>query len=369
MLKKLITVLTASILLVAFSHKAHAFVQGEWNMNVIEKISAKVKKVATSKYTDDFSDTWSFSADGQFAIDGMPLGTWGIMKKKFVVYIDASVLNIILANNLQDAGFPGDTAVTITSTKASGTITKAGSIKGTYKVVALVTTSGVTGKMTVNGNFSGTKISDGDNPPADGTTFTISEYFPLGQGDTWTYREEDDELTVKTISGTENINGVDAAKIMDEDGDYYLWTNSNGLVWHKEYDADDVPGCGWQQLIFNPPIIASGAVVSVGSTYSSNTILGETDCAGGSATASISYVFNVEGIDSVTVPAGTFNNCLRIKGILTVNGSTATNEMTIWLAKGVGEVKSISVSKQNGVAVATWTDELVSAVVGGVSFN
>jgi hypothetical protein len=58
-----------------------------------------------------------------------------------------------------------------------------------------------------------------------------------------------------------------------------------------------------------------------------------------------------------------------IKGILTVNGSTETNEMTIWLAKGVGEVKSISVSKQNGVAVETWTDELVSAVVGGLSFN
>jgi hypothetical protein len=367
--KKLITVLIASIFLIAFSHKAHAFVQGEWNMNVIEKISAKVKKVATTKYTDEFSDTWSFSADGQFAIDGMPLGTWGIIKKKFVVYIDASVLNIILANNLQDAGFPGDTAVTITSTKASGTMTKAGAIKGTYKVVALVTTSGVTGKMTVNGNFSGTKISDGDNPPTDGTTFTISDYFPLGQGDTWTYREEDDELTVKTISGTENINGVDAAKIIDEDGDYYLWTNSNGLVWHKEYDAEDVPGCGWQQLIFNPPIISSDAVVSVGSTYASNTTLSETDCAGGSATASISYVFSVEGIDSVTVPAGTFNNCLMIKGILTVNGSTETNEMTIWLAKGVGEVKSISVSKQNGVAVETWTDELVSAVVGGLSFN
>lgn len=73
--KKLITILIASVFLIAFSHKVHAFVQGEWNMNVIENISAKVKKVATTKYTDDFSDTWSFSADGQFAIDGMPLGT------------------------------------------------------------------------------------------------------------------------------------------------------------------------------------------------------------------------------------------------------------------------------------------------------
>ena len=369
MFKKLLTVLIASMFFIAFSSQAHAFVQGEWNMSVIEKVSAKVKKVTATNYTDDFSDTWSFSADGQFAIDGMPLGTWGTVKKKFVVYLDASILNVILADNLQDAGFPGDTAVTITSTKASGTIKKDGSIKGTYKVVALVTTSGVTGKMTVNGKFTGIKISDNDNPPDDGTTFSISEYFPLGQGDTWTYREEDDDLTVKTVAGTEEINGVDAAKIIDEDGDYYLWTNSNGLVWYKEYDADDIPGCGWQQIIFNPPVIASGDVVSIGSAYASTSTLSETDCTGGSATVSVSYLFNIEGIENVTVPAGTFNNCLRIKGILAVNGSTETNEMTIWLAKGVGEVKSINISRQNGVAVETWTSDLVSAVVGGVSYH
>jgi hypothetical protein len=364
--KKLLTVVMVSIFLIALSHQAHAFVEGEWDMHVIEKVSAKVKKIATAQYTDDFSDTWSFSTNGQFAVDGMPLGTWGIVKKKFVVYLDKSILNIIFANNLQDAGFPIDTVVTVTSTKASGTLKKDGSITGTYKIVAVITTSGVTGKLTVNGKFAGAKIAD--NPPDDGTTFTMSEYFPLGQGDTWTYREEDEELTVKTISGTEKINGVDAAKMIDEDGDYQLWTNSNGLVWYKEYDADDIPGCGWEQLIFNPPINASGPVVFVGSTYASNTTLTETDCTGSSATSSLSYEFSIEGIENVTVPAGTFINCLKIKGNLTVNGSTQTSEMTIWLAKGLGEVKSINISKQNGSIVNTWTIDLVNAVVGGVSY-
>jgi hypothetical protein len=367
--KKLLAVLIVSVFFIAFSHQAYAFVEGQWDMSVTEKINAKVKNVATAKYTDDFSDTWSFTTNNQFAVDGMTLGTWEIVKKKFVVYLDESLLGVILTNNLQDEGFPSDTVVTITSTKASGTMKKDGSIKGTYKIVAVITTSGVTGKLTVNSKFAGIKISEGDNPLDDGTVFTISEYFPLGQGDTWTYREEDDDLTVRTISGTENINGVDAAKIIDEDGDYYLWTNSNGLIWHKEYDADDVPGCGWQQFIFNPPIIASGPIVSVGSTYASNTTLTETDCAGGAANVSISYVFSLEGIENVTVPAGTFNNCLRIKGILAVNGSTETQELTIWLAQGVGEVKEISISKQNGVAVETWTSDLVSAVVGGGSYH
>ncbi|MDQ7787727.1 MAG: hypothetical protein RDU01_08960 [Thermodesulfovibrionales bacterium] len=367
MYKKLLAVLITSVFLIAFSHQAQAFVEGEWDMYVIEKVSAKVKNVATAKYTDDFSDTWSFETDGQFTINGITLGTWGIVGNNFAVYLDESLVGVILANNLQDAGFPGDTVVTITSTKASGTMKKDGSIKGTYKIVAVITTSAGTGKLTVNAKFTGIKIAD--NPPDDGTTFTMSEYFPLGQGDTWTYREDDDDLTVKTISGTEKINSIDAAKIIDEDGDYYLWTNNDGLAWHKEYDADDVPGCGWEQFNFNPPIIASGAIVSIGSTYASTSTVSKTDCTGGSATLTVSYVFSIEGIDSVTVPAGTFNNCLRLKGILTVNGSTETNEMTIWLAKGVGKVKSISISTQNGVAVETWTDDLVSAVVSGVSYH
>ena len=366
MLKKMLMVLIVSLCINASAHQAHAFVQGQWNMNVTEKISAKVKNVATAKYTDNFSDVWSFSNEGQFAIDGLQFGIWAVDGKKFVVDLDESLLGFILAANLQGEGFPSDTVVAITSIQASGTMKKDGSLKGKYKFTAEVTASGVTGTLKVNGKFTGVKIAD--NPTDNGTEFTISEYFPLGQGDTWTYLQEDDDLTVKTIAGTENIKGVNAAKIIDEDGDYYLWSNSNGLVWYKEYDADDIPGCGWEQLIFNPPIYASGPVVSVGSVSASVTALTETDCTGGLATASISYEFRIEGIEDVTVPAGTFTHCLRIKGTLALNGGTQATELTIWLAKGVGEVKEISIDKQNGVIVNTWTNDLVSAVVGGVSY-
>lgn len=355
-----------SVFLVVFSLQAHAFVEGQWDMSVTEKMNAKVKNVATVKYTDTFSDVWLFSPGGEFAVDGMPMGTWTIDGNKFVVSFDEPLLELMLAADLQDEGFPDDTVVTITSTQGSGTMKKDGSLKGKYKITGEVASSGGTGKLTVNGKFTGVQAAD--EPSDTGTEFLISEYFPLGQGDTWTYWEEDNELTVKTITGTENINGVDAARIIDEDGDYTLWTNSNGLVWYKEYEADDIPGCGWRQLVFSPPVQTSDPVVSVGSVYASASTLTETDCTGSSSAASVSYEFRFDGTEDVTVPAGTFMNCLRIKGFLSIDGTPEANEMTIWLAKGIGQVKFISIVRQNGVTVETFTEDLVSAVVGGVSY-
>lgn len=97
---------------------------------------------------------------------------------------------------------------------------------------------------------------------AGGEGTTIADYFPLGQGDTWTYIQEDAELTTKTVSGT---------------------------------------------------------VVPVGSTYTGTTTLTDTDCTGESSTSPVSYEFRIEGIEDVTVPAGTFTTCLQLKGNFTIN--------------------------------------------------
>jgi hypothetical protein len=191
--------------------------------------------------------------------------------------------------------------------------------------------------------------------------YNITEYFPLEEGDTWTYREEDEELTTKIISGTENINGVIAKRMLDEDGDYTLWTNTDGIKWYKEFDADDIQDCGWEQINFNPPIGASGSSVTVGSIFSSTTIMIRTDCTGYSTTESISYESRIEGIEDVTVSAGTFEDCIKIKINLTSDFQNA--EITIWLAKGLGQIKSSNISS-NG----TWTTDLVSANVGGLIY-
>ena len=197
-----------------------------------------------------------------------------------------------------------------------------------------------------------------------GGKFTIAEYFPLAQGDTWTYREEDGELTTPIISGTESINGVNAAKMIDEDGDYQLHTNSNGITWYKTYDADDLAGCGWSQSVFTPPITITPAEVSIGAKYTSNFTTNYSNCRGESKTTSSSTEWTIEGIEDVTVTAGTFKDCLKLKikfnNIFSDEGQIQSSEATMWLAKGVGKVKWINNSG--------YTRYLINAIVGGVSY-
>ena len=375
-MKKILTVLFVSIFLMAFAPQAQAYVEGLWSMDIVETIKAKVKGVGKYKDTDYFSDNWEFHSDNTFSIDGYEVGTWEVIGKKFYVYIDEAKISDILEQNLIDnADFPIDTTITIYAAQASGKKNKDGTIKAKYKFQAIVEAEGFTGKLNVKGKATGIWISsshtggDGNGGGDPGTTYyAISEYFPRGQGNTWTYVEEDEELTVQTVSGTEEVNGVNAVKVIDEDGDYNLWTNSDGLVLHKIYDADDVPGCGWSQLIFNPPIKLADPVVSVGSTSASTSTIYYSDCAGSSESSAISYEITIEGVEDVTVPAGTFNDCLKIKFILTMNGGADVNEDTSWAAKGLGTVKSISISKHNGFVVGTYTDDLVSAVINGINY-
>ncbi|MEW6418018.1 MAG: fibronectin type III domain-containing protein [Nitrospirota bacterium] len=203
------------------------------------------------------------------------------------------------------------------------------------------------------------------------TCYNIAEYLPLAQGDTWSYRDTvDGDLETDIISGTENINGVDAAKKIDEDGDYQLWTNSNGITFYKKYDADDLDedcgeGHGWSQSVFTPPITATPAEVCIGAKYTSTFTSYYTNCRGESKTATSSMEFTIEGIEDVTVTAGTFKDCLKGKtkssNMFSDEGQIGSGESTIWLAKGVGVVKSIDESGH--------PQDLLSATVGGVHYG
>ena len=207
------------------------------------------------------------------------------------------------------------------------------------------------------------------------TTYKMADYFPLGLGDTWTYEEEFGGFFTKTVSGTETINGTIAQKMDEMGAAYTLFTNdSNGLKRYKTFTTEDG---SWRMDIFNPPIIYSPAAFSVGNSQTFNSTVSYSDGEGLLDSGTITGTSTVEGIETAVVPAGTFEDCLRIK--ITENyalsgGSLSfTTDYTLWLAKGVGIVRdtgseTISVF---GVPIGTftWDEKLSSATIGGVSYQ
>ncbi|MEW6586105.1 MAG: hypothetical protein AB1442_10910 [Nitrospirota bacterium] len=203
--------------------------------------------------------------------------------------------------------------------------------------------------------------------------FTLSEYFPLGQGDIWTYRDIHGDYDSLTIGGTEIINGVAGVKVIKNSGTYNLKTIDNsGLKELKEYDIDED---GWNIKIYNPPKHYLPAKLHVGQSHSYTSTVHYADNSGISKTGTETGTFTVVGIEDVTVPAGTFKDCLKIHTVINFSfsdGSYLDEDIgTSWLAKGVGIVKQSGTSTENTggvVEVGTWDDVLVSATIGGVKY-
>lgn len=90
-------------------------------------------------------------------------------------------------------------------------------------------------------------------------------------------------------------------------------------------------------------------------------------------TFSLKLSQTVFGIESITVPAGTFPNSLRMESkavflvSLTRGGSgTVTQTNTVWLVPGIGRVKEIVEGRvEDGPVIASLTEELLSYVVNG----
>jgi hypothetical protein len=230
-------------------------------------------------------------------------------------------------------------------------------------VLALTVVIGLNGCGGGGGGSSDSGGGDGGGGGA--TTYQTAEYFPLGQGDTWTYLEDGQNYSTTTVSGTEVINGTTAKKMLEDSGDYTLMTSdSNGITYYKVYEVDE---SGWEQFTFSPPGAYIPGEVSVGNKYTGTSTLNYTNSEGSSLTGTVSIEVTLQGTENVTVPAGTFNDCLKfsIKRIMSSGQLTESYEGTLWLAKGVGRVKETGTTINTDNSVDQDTFELVSATVGG----
>jgi hypothetical protein len=382
---KKLTIILLAFLLSLVSSYAFASVYGTWNMESIWKSTLKQGKAKPIIVTENLSDVWTFQDDNSLKSNYF-IGTWTQKAKSasFTVTIGSDVMGLFLQNKLASSGLPA--TVTIKKLRIFGSEKniygsgkKDWTIKGKYEIQAdLVFPDLSTGKLAINGSFTGT------------LPYETSEYFPLGLGDSWTTKEtqtrttQEGEVTevntdTTSVFGTEKIKGVIAMKRGNtETGSYDLMTNTNGLNIYKTYDTDYEGDVLVNETFdtFNPPLMNSPPKLSVGTRGTFKSTMTHKESSGFKATAKITVEMIVEGIEDVTVPAGTFEDCLKISikrdSIVKKLNHEELSLGTYWFAKGIGMVKreETNTMTNNNVVEETEisTEELLSATVGGVNY-
>jgi hypothetical protein len=180
-------------------------------------------------------------------------------------------------------------------------------------------------------------------------TYSITEYFPLSEGDRWVNQLEGGEVFTRTVSGTVELHGRTCVRILDaanDAGDYWIG-EPDGLHYAGEFDSGE-------EYSFDPPIRFPNGI-AVGDSGVENTtvyLLGVNDGAG-------TMGWELVAVETVTVPAGTFEGCMKVR--LTPDYGGSTSDFYIWFAHGVGMVKFESLTDPEA-----W--ELQSADVGGTQY-
>lgn len=209
--------------------------------------------------------------------------------------------------------------------------------------------------------------------------YRLAEYRPLHQDDAWSYHHVSDSEDENTVN--QSVTGVEAGDIMEfirlqvaENGNYQLLTNTDGIVLYESFTAGDA---GWTAFAYEPPYVLFPAEMTAGISYTSEPAEVTRTLPEGNAAliATMARESVLEGVEEVTVPAGKFEDCLRILHRMTItfaNGGVKTCDEYNYLAKRVGLVKGRSHCTMTPVEgeVSTSNDsrELLSATVGGVTY-
>jgi hypothetical protein len=174
------------------------------------------------------------------------------------------------------------------------------------------------------------------------------EYFPLNVGTELYYNSTDDTGTWDTkryieegggflhgIFGTFTVLWVEAHQQLGETS--YTWINQmwlsksgNSLVWWGFKDEN-------AQVIADQGLIYVTEPVQVGKSNYGETSSVLTLSGGGSQSINFEGNYTVEAVESVTVPAGTFDDTIRVhEQEITPDG---TIDFYVWYAPNVGAIK------------------------------
>jgi hypothetical protein len=177
------------------------------------------------------------------------------------------------------------------------------------------------------------------------TVMAAVDYFPLQVGNRWEFLANGFSSSALEVTGTALVNGVTTFVVTDDLGEQIFFTNdANGIRRHREYYPFD----GFD-VVFTPPLKQAHASMVVGGSVSSNGIATFTIFGIGSFPLSYTSTSRVEALETVTVPASTFQtlrarSTIRIYGALPGGYLDETLQQTDWLAKHIGPVKESQVS-------------------------
>ena len=195
--------------------------------------------------------------------------------------------------------------------------------------------------------------------------YDLQDYYPLQVGDVRLYIVNITEagqpprifLEREPISRTENIGGAETFIIgelewdcWNEEYDAFAW-DTDGLKMYREAECED----GQPEVInFDPPVLLTPRQFALGETKNRTVqVDGE----------NITAEQTLEAIEDVTVYAGTFNNCLRLRSRFDFGGGDF-EESVSWYAEGIGLVKEEITETEDG-ETETEILELAAAVVNG----
>lgn len=170
--------------------------------------------------------------------------------------------------------------------------------------------------------------------------YDLKEYYPLSQGNRWTYSlMEDEGVTQYTarIKGREIINGITTTKMFYGNDDYEcIFLDAEGVKMNKAFYDDEYEIDTPSSIMFPKVKLGESRECSITATFF-NIIKGKEI-----GKANIVDKITLESVEDVEVPAGKFAGCLKFSSISeskNPDGSTDKDICTIWLAPGVGRVK------------------------------
>lgn len=188
--------------------------------------------------------------------------------------------------------------------------------------------------------------------------FNLREYYPLREGSKWEYQitvhEDGQDHAYResiNISGKEEISEVENTRMVSSNNESIsrcLAIDKEGVKKFKEYSVDNY-------RVFNPPMMLFPSGLEIGEsreyTVNSMSVRHKTNDVSAVVSSGLytgSVKITLEPSESVVVPAGIFDNCLKFSLVYNYKGTKryGENKYSIWLASGVGEVKEVCEGKK-----------------------